>query len=147
MDKWTCHRGDGVMSGWGFSSEVMSSGFFPPAGLCPRSNSESLGLDIIFKHVPSKTSTKRVTGTLHWLTPQLRKAINRKNTLQPEGLNNLNCGPDIRHINEKHNRIHGKLNDIILKGLSSNDNKPFWKYIKAKRQLNGQSTFLSNFQD
>jgi len=24
--------------------------------------------------------------------------------------------------------------DILLKGLSSNDNKPFWKYVKAKRQ-------------
>jgi hypothetical protein len=25
------------------------------------------------------------------------------------------------------------MNGILLKGLSSDDNKPFWKYIEAKR--------------
>jgi hypothetical protein len=40
---------------------------------------KSFVLDIISKFVPSKTSSNRIT--LPWLTPQLRKAINKKNKL------------------------------------------------------------------
>ena len=60
--------------------------------------------------------------------------------LSVEWLNNLNFESDIRHVDEKHiikalrevEWMH--TNDKLLKWLSSNDNKPFLKYINAKRQ-------------
>ena len=96
-------------------------------------------LGTISRNVPSKMSSTRTN--VPWLTPPLRKLINRKNKLyykarksrQPQLWAKYKCVKrDTQKALRKAEWTY--MNEILTDGLSSNDNKPFWRYIKAKRQ-------------
>ena len=77
-----------------------------------------------------------------WLTPPLRKLINRKNKLYNKARKSrqLQLWAKYKCVKWDTQKALRKAEwtyyiiEILTDGLSSNDNKPFWRYIKAKRQ-------------
>ena len=94
--------------------------------------------EVLDKHVPSKIcSAKR---SLPWLCPKLKKLIKRKSKLHQRAKRSgswedyrvfqRHCRKQFRQAEWDH------INNVIIEGLQSNNTKPFWNYVKSKRQDN-----------
>ncbi len=96
---------------------------------------------IISKHVPSKTTSKRYTPP--WLTGPLKRMCAKEhrihNRYQKTGKAKFKVrARKLKRENEKAiKKAHWEyVNNILTESLVSNNSKPFWKYIKSKRQEN-----------
>ena len=92
--------------------------------------------DIINRNVPSKVAKKR--KSLPWFSHQLKRMVRRKARLYKKAKSSnqwdkfkdfqRKCKKAFRTAEEEH------VNSSIIKGLDNNNSKPFWRYVKAKRQ-------------
>ena len=92
----------------------------------------------IDKNIPSFMLKKN--NSLPWLSPQLKKMLKKKQRMFKKARSTRNwsgyreyqkyCRRELRKAEWDY--INGK----ILEGLEKKDNKPFWRYIKARKQDN-----------
>lgn len=92
-------------------------------------------------HVPSKMSKSR--SDLPWLTTSLKRIIRRKNKLYAKAKKSKNSELLSKYKSMKRhtqkalrNAEWNYINNILIEGLERNDSKPFWKYVKSKKQEN-----------
>jgi hypothetical protein len=96
-------------------------------------------LDSIDKHIPSKMTSARFT--LPWVNRDIRKLIRKKQRRynKAKRTNNWKDKENFRDCRRKIDRAIRKeyrryVSDVIGGSLESNNTKPFWKFIKAKKQ-------------
>ena len=92
-------------------------------------------IDKFIPHCLHKKST-----SLPWLNKRLRSLLKCKARLHKKAKTSNNwdqyhqfqrqCKKEMRQAEWDY------INNIILEGLASNNTKPFWRYVKAKRQDN-----------
>lgn len=90
------------------------------------------------KHVPSRMSGKK--KNIPWLNADIRKLLKRKKRLYAKARKSGNwanykfvqkkCRKKLRSSEWDH------INTIITDGLKTNNSKPFWRYIKSRKQDN-----------
>jgi hypothetical protein len=90
------------------------------------------------KHVPSKTIGKKTR--IPWLTQETKRLLRKKKRLFRQAKKTKNwanykfiqkeCKKRIRKAEWDH------INDTISKGLLNNNSKPFWNYVKSKKNDN-----------
>ena len=90
------------------------------------------------KYIPSALCSSR--PRLPWLSNQLLRLTKKKRRLYNQARRTRNWS-NFKHIQKECKRAFRKaetefLNNIITKGLEKNNTKPFWKYIKSKKQDN-----------
>jgi hypothetical protein len=88
--------------------------------------------------IPSSQRTHRFK--LPWINGNLRRLLNRKKRLYRQAKKSGDW-KNYRFIQKECKRSFRKaewdfLNSVIVNGLQENDSKPFWKYIKSKKQDN-----------
>jgi len=95
--------------------------------------------NIISTHVPSRKSSGK--PELPWLGHKLRRAIKRKNKLYFKARKSRNHQQWQKYKQAKrdvqraiHHAERNYINNILIDGLEKNDTKPFWKYVKCKKQ-------------
>jgi len=96
---------------------------------------------VIEKHVPNKMTSRRYN--LPWLTGELKRMCKKQhrayNKYKKSGLAaNKTKFLKLKKATAKAiKKAHWDyVNNILSESLSTNDSKPFWKYIKSKRQEN-----------
>ncbi|CAG2196522.1 unnamed protein product [Mytilus edulis] len=90
------------------------------------------------KHIPAKEI--RSKNSLPWITHKIRKMFKKKSRLYQQAKRTKNWS-NYRHFQKEIKSQIRKaewsyINDTILKGLESNNTKPFWKYIKSRKNDN-----------
>ena len=95
-------------------------------------------LDLIDEHIPHKM--RKVNYSLRWLSKPIMKMIKRKQRLYRRAKRN-NKWDTYRNFQKKCKQQIRKaewdfINNVIQEGLSNNNTKPFWRYIKTRRQDN-----------
>jgi len=93
------------------------------------------------KHVPQKVASSR--RNVPWMTRSLHRMCRKKQRLYNQARNKHVPGAweafraqqrrttaALRSARMEH------INNILTEGMDSNDNKPFWRYIKSQRQEN-----------
>ena len=90
------------------------------------------------KYLPSALRSSR--PKLPWLSSQLLRLTKKKRRLCNHARRTGNWS-NFKHIQKECKRAFRKaetkfLNNIFTKGLEENNTKPFWKYIKSKKQDN-----------
>jgi hypothetical protein len=95
-------------------------------------------MTVVNRHVPSKLA--RSKKSLPWLTPQLRKMLKKKSKLYKTAKKSNSWG-DFKKYQKQCQKQFRKaewdyVNNIIGEGFDSNNSKPFWNYIKSKKQDN-----------
>ena len=90
----------------------------------------------IDQHIPSfKLKSK---NSLPWLTPQLKKLLKRKQRLYKKARSSNDWSPFRKYqkyCRQQMRRAEWQyINGKIQEGLDRNDSKPFWRYIKARKQ-------------
>ena len=90
------------------------------------------------QHISSTSSTPR--HHLPWLNHHLKKLLKKKKTLIQTGnkntkLDQLQANPESMQASLSQSRMETLRNTIEV-GLSNNNPKPFWRYIKVKKQDN-----------
>jgi hypothetical protein len=94
---------------------------------------------IITKNVPSNLSSTR--HNLPWLDCSLKKLLRRKKRLFKKAKTSK-CPIDFANYKTQKKTVQSKLksahdnyiNNILVESLQSKDTKPFWRYIKQRRQ-------------
>jgi hypothetical protein len=100
------------------------------------------------KHIPSKLI--RSKSHLPWINHNIRKIFKKKTRLYHQAKTN-------KWTNYKHFQKECKsqvrkaewnyINDTMMEGLQNNNSKPFWKYVKSRKQDHiGVSPLKSNGQ-
>jgi len=94
--------------------------------------------EVISKEVPSKMSSKR--KSLPWFSHKLKRMVKRKARLYKMAKETGNwthfktyqreCKKEFKKAEINH------INIAIEKGLEENNTKPFWRYVKSRRQDN-----------
>jgi hypothetical protein len=90
------------------------------------------------KNIPTGLSS--LPSSLPWVNRKIKKMLRRKQRLyrQAKTKNNWTnyrqCQRDIKRAMRK--AEYKYINDRIEEGLNNNDSKPFWRYIKARKQDN-----------
>ncbi len=90
------------------------------------------------KHVPSKTNRNK--NSLPWINSSVKRLLRRKARIYKQAKKTGNwrnyrfiqkeCKREIRRLEWTY------INETITAGLNENNTKPFWKYIKSKKQEN-----------
>ena len=97
--------------------------------------------NLIAKYVPQKVSSTR--RNVPWMTRSLRRMCRKKQRLYNQACKKH--APGAWEEFRKHQRRTTAalrstrmdyINNILVEGMVTNDNKPFWKYIKSQRQEN-----------
>ena len=94
--------------------------------------------NVMEENIPSKSF--RNNNTLPWFKKKLKSLVRRKTRLYNQA-KKTHQWSDYRKF-QKHCKKEfkqtevGYVNKIIQDGLDNNNTKPFWKYIKSKRQDN-----------
>ncbi|XP_052780575.1 uncharacterized protein LOC128217460 [Mya arenaria] len=92
----------------------------------------------IDRNIP--TRTKKSNNSTPWLTMKLRRMLKRKARLykKARATNNWSLYKDYqKHCKRKFRKAEWThVNDIINEGLKSNNTKPFWRFIKSKKEDN-----------
>lgn len=97
-------------------------------------------------NIPSKTFSGK--KSLPWLNHKLKKMQRRKQRLYRQAKKTSNWS-NYRHYQKECKRAYRRaewsyINETIEKGLSENNSKPFWRYMKSKKEDNmGISPLLS----
>ena len=90
----------------------------------------------IDKHIP--TFKFKAKHSLPWLSPRLKKLLKRKHRLYKKARKSndwSNFRKFQKHCRQEFRRAEWKfVNEKIQEGLNNRDNKPFWRYIKARKQ-------------
>ena len=88
------------------------------------------------KNIPSEVCSKR--KSLPWFNRNLKKMVRRKARLNSRAKKSNQWTPfktyqkHCKNVFKKAEINH--INDVIQKGLDENNSKPFWRYVKSKRQ-------------
>ena len=96
--------------------------------------------------IPSKSFKGKTSPP--WLNSRLKKMQRRKRRLYHQAKCTSNWS-NYRHYQKECKRAHrcaewSYVNETIEKGLSENNSKPFWRYVKSKKEDNlGISPLLS----
>ena len=90
------------------------------------------------KHIPSKLI--RSKNSLPWINHKIRKMFKKKARLHQQAKKTKNW-TNYRHFQRECKRQVRKaewnyINNTIMEGLENNNPKPFWKYIKSRKQDN-----------
>ena len=98
-------------------------------------------LTLLEKHVPSKLSSTR--HNVPWFTASLKRATRKKQKLFSKAKRTGNATDWEAYRTQKKNtlralrRAHTQYIESVLQaGLDQGDTKPFWRYIKSRRQDN-----------
>ena len=92
--------------------------------------------DIMQRNIPSKTSKKR--KSVPWFNRDLKRRVKRKSRLYKHAKKTNQWEPfkifqkDCKKAFKKAEILY--INDTIQKGLDDNNTKPFWRYVKSRRQ-------------
>ena len=96
--------------------------------------------DIINKHVPTR-AMRSPKHNLPWITQKIRRMCRKKQRLFNKAKRSCkskdwNAYKAFKNdTNKALRRAHWQyVNNILLEGLQSKDCKPFWRYVKSKRQ-------------
>ena len=105
--------------------------------------------NLIIDHIPSKTVTFR--NQVPWMNKELKSMIRKKQRLhkQAKKTNNWSNYKFQQKLTKKaFQKAESKyINTTIEEGLNQNNTKPFWRYVKSKKQDNvGISPLLSKGQ-
>ncbi|XP_071506791.1 uncharacterized protein [Diadema antillarum] len=91
---------------------------------------------IIDESVPSRTTKRR--KSLPWFNHKLKRMVRRKARLYKQAKRSNDWGKfkDFQRKCKRAFRIAEEeyVNTSIITGLDNNNSKPFWRYVKAKRQ-------------
>ena len=89
-------------------------------------------------YIPTFMLKKR--QSLPWITPTIKKMLKKKQRLfkRARSTNNWSGYREYqKHCRRELRRTEWQfINGKILQGLEQKDNKPFWRYIKARKQDN-----------
>ena len=90
------------------------------------------------KHIPSKEI--RSKNNLPWINHKIRKLFKKKQRLYQQAKKTKKWS-NYRQFQKEVKRQVRKaeytyINDTIIKGLETNNTKPFWKYIKSRKTDN-----------
>ena len=90
------------------------------------------------KNIPTRLSSLR--PSLPWVNRKIKKMLRRKQRLYKQAKKN-NTWSNYRHYQREIKRTIRKaeynyINTMIEEGLKNNDSKPFWRYIKSRKQDN-----------
>ena len=106
-------------------------------------------LNIIQKHVPSKLSSK--TPNQRWISAKLKKNIKKKHKLHQKAKATM-ADNDWKTYKQHRSKLQKEIrnahweyvNNSLTTALKSNNTKPFWKYIKSKKNENIGISALSD---
>ncbi|CAG2186661.1 unnamed protein product [Mytilus edulis] len=89
-------------------------------------------------HIPSKLIRSKTS--LPWINHKIRKMFKKKTRLYQQA-KKTNNWTNYRHFQKECKRQIRKaeynyINTTILEGLENNNSKPFWKYVKSRKQDN-----------
>lgn len=99
---------------------------------------KNLILESVANHVPAKMS--RSKKSLPWINNNLRKMLKKKSRLYKKAKSSNNWvkykqfSKDVKRCLRRSEWSH--TNQVILDGFENNNSKPFWSYVKAKKQEN-----------
>ena len=89
-------------------------------------------------HIPNRLKSKR--HHLPWLSTALKRMLRKKNRLLTRARKTNDWTPYKFHQKECRRQMRSAernfVNNTLEEGLRQNNNKPFWQYIKARRQDN-----------
>ena len=93
-------------------------------------------LNSMDQNIPTRLSSLRTT--LPWVNRSIKKMLRRKQRLYKQAKKN-NTWQNYRHYQREVKRTirkaeHNYINNMLEEGLKNHDSKPFWRYIKSKKQ-------------
>jgi hypothetical protein len=92
----------------------------------------------LYKHIPSKII--KSNNRLPWFNHKIKKMLRKKQSLYNQAKRTKNWS-NYKHYQKECKRQIRKgewnyINSAILEGMEKNNTKPFWKYVKSRKQDN-----------